>query len=166
METLENIIELLKLKPHPEGGFYRETYRSEGIINDRCLGVEYSGSRNHSTCIYYLLNNDAFSSFHKIVQDEIWHYYDGSPVALQMITPLGYHIEVIIGRDFSKGQVPQYVIPGGTWFGAKPVEPNSYSLFGCTVAPGFTFADFKQGDREELIQLYPQYSALIMEYTR
>jgi predicted cupin superfamily sugar epimerase len=165
MQSLENVIELLKLKPHPEGGYYRETYRSEGIIKQQCLSADYSGNRNFSTCIYYLLERNSFSAFHKIVQDETWHFYDGSPLALQMITPLGYHIEVILGRDIENGQVPQYTVPGGTWFAAKPLEAENYSLFGCTVSPGFTFADFRMADRNELISLFPQFTDLITEYS-
>lgn len=165
MRSVEEIIELLQLKPHPEGGYFREIYRSEGMIKHKCLGPEYTGDRNYSTSIYYMLDGNSFSAFHKIVQDETWHFYDGSPLALHMITPLGYHIEVIMGPEIEKGQVFQYTVPGGTWFAAKPVETESYSLFGCTVSPGFTFADFRIGDRNELISLFPQYTDLITEFS-
>ncbi|MBN2274773.1 MAG: cupin domain-containing protein [Bacteroidales bacterium] len=166
MTPLQTIIETLQLKPHPEGGYFRETYRSTGQISQEALGNAYSGKRNYSTCIYYLLTSDSFSAFHRIIQDEVWHYYEGSPIALHMISPQGDYLRVMIGRAFDKGQVPQYVIPGGTWFAASVEDSNSCTLSGCTVSPGFDFADFELGKRDELLKRFPQHREVITQLTR
>ena len=107
------IIEQLGLQPHPEGGYFKETYRSTGIISKNELGATYSGQRNYSTCIYFLLTSDSFSAFHRIKQDEIWHFYDGSALRLHMISDKGEHSMHIIGKNLSQGEVPQFVVPGG-----------------------------------------------------
>ena len=105
MNFIEEIIGSLKLKPHPEGGFFRETYRSENYINEDSLASNYKGKRNYSTCIYFLLTSDIFSAFHRIQQDEIWHFYSGSPIRLHTISKTGTHSEYIIGNDFTKEEV-------------------------------------------------------------
>ena len=136
MTVIEEIIKDLDLQPHPEGGYFRETYRSVGEIGHESLGNDYSGSRSYSTCIYFLLTSDTFSAFHKINQDEIWHFYDGSPVKIHMISEDGEYSHVIVGRDFSKGEKPQFVVPGHCWFAATVVNDHGYTLVGCTVSPG------------------------------
>ena len=163
--SIKNIIETLKLKPHPEGGFYKETYRSLETIPEESLSIKYKGERNHSTCIYFLLTSDNFSAFHRIKQDEIWHFYDGSPIRLHMISELGVHSEHIIGRDLAKGEIPQFVVPGGYWFAAEVINTNSYSLVGCTVSPGFSFEDFELITRKELITLFPDQEEIISKLT-
>lgn len=165
MTSLEDIIQKLQLKPHPEGGYFKETYRSLGEIDIESLGSEYNGKRNYSTCIYFLLTSDNFSSFHKVNQDEIWHFYDGSSIRLHVISEDGNYSEYKIGRDFSNGEVPQLVVPGGHWFAAEVSDNDSYSLVGCTVAPGFDFADFKLPSREKLVSIYPQHEILIDRLT-
>jgi len=164
MDKIEKIIKVLDLQPHPEGGFFRETYRSQGVINEDSLSVDYSGSRNNSTCIYFLLTSDSFSAFHRIKQDEIWHFYDGSPLTLYLISPEGDYSTVVVGRELDEGHVPQYVVPGGYWFGAT-VE-KEYSLVGCTVSPGFDFLDFELADRNELVLAYPGLYNEIVGLTR
>jgi uncharacterized protein len=166
MKRLDKIIQNLKLKPHPEGGFFRETYRSAGQINQDNLDSRYKGKRNYSTCIYFLLTSEAFSAFHRIRQDEIWHFYDGSPIKLHMISPDGEYSETVIGHDIDKGQVPQFIVPGGSWFAATVINKNDYSLLGCTVSPGFDFLDFELPYRNELILKYPQHKEIITELTR
>ena len=166
MKKLEQIIKHLNLKPHPEGGFFKETYRSDGFIVTNNLDSSYVDSRNYSTCIYFLLTSDTFSAFHRIKQDEIWHFYDGSPIVLHSISEDGKYEERLIGQDFDSGQVPQLVVNGGDWFAAKILDKNSYALVGCTVAPGFDFKDFELAPRQELIKKFPQYKELIMEFTR
>ena len=161
----QEIIEKLGLVPHPEGGYFKETYRSNNIIKDECLQVNYNGSRNYSTCIYFLLNSDDISAFHRINQDEIWHFYDGSSIRLHTISEEGKHREFLIGRNFSERQVPQLVVPGGHWFAAEVVEKNSYALVGCTVAPGFSFDDFELPERGVLLSKFPQHSELITKFT-
>lgn len=163
--TIQSLIERLDLKPHPEGGYYSETYRSANEIPGESLDSAYSGNRNHSTCIYFLLVSGKFSAFHKINQDEIWHFYDGSPVELHTIDTEGNHQKHMIGRDFKKGETPQLVVSGGSWFASKVVDGDSYSLVGCTVAPGFDFDDFQLAEREILIQQYPQHQDLIEAFT-
>lgn len=166
MEEADKIISRLKLQPHPEGGYFRETYRSTGEIAEDSLDSRFKGSRSYSTCIYFLLKAEEFSAFHKIHQDEIWHFYDGSPIRLHMITPSGEYSETIIGRDIEKGQVPQFAVPGESWFAAEVVNRNDYSLVGCTVSPGFDFNDFELPKREELLTLFPQHKEIIIKLTR
>jgi uncharacterized protein len=166
MNKVDTIIHKLQLKAHPEGGYFRETYRSEGMISKNELGEKYSGKRNFSTCIYFLLTTESFSAFHRIVQDEAWHFYEGSPLSLHMISPQGDYTRVIIGRNFEKDEVPQFVVPGGTWFAAEVASADSFSLLGCTVAPGFDFEDFEMGRREELIMLFPRLKEIISRLSR
>jgi predicted cupin superfamily sugar epimerase len=164
MKDIEAIISNLDLKPHPEGGFFRETYRSEGYVTEKNLGGTYKGNRNYSTCIYFLLTSDAFSAFHRIKQDEIWHFYDGSVLCLHMISPAGEYSTVLIGRDIENGQVPQFVVLGGYWFGAT--VGAGYSLVGCTVSPGFDFIDFELANRPELVCRFPKLTDIITQLTR
>jgi predicted cupin superfamily sugar epimerase len=165
MNSIENIINELKLEPHPEGGYFKETYRSLGEINEEHLEAGYEGKRNYSTCIYFLLTSGNFSALHRIKQDEIWHFYDGSPIRLHMISELGIHSEHTIGRDFKKGEIPQFIVPGGCWFAAEVINSNSYSLVGCTVSPGFSFEDFELKTREELVSLFPDKEKIISKLT-
>jgi len=165
MNDISKIIERLDLQPHPEGGFFKETYRSKGVINTDSLDLEYKSSRNYSTCIYFLLTSDNFSAFHKIKQDEIWHFYDGATIELHTISPEGNHEKHLIGKNFENGETPQLVVPGGYWFAAKVLGENSYSLVGCTVAPGFSFEDFDLAKREALISNFPQHKSVITKFT-
>ena len=165
MNQKEKIIKELGLKPHPEGGYFKETYRSEGTINKDSLDEAYNDKRNYSTCIYFLLTSDTFSAFHKIKQDEIWHFYDGSPIYLHIISETGEYSKHVIGRNFSKGEVPQLVVPGNAWFAATVANENDYSLVGCTVSPGFDFNDFVLPTRASLISQFPQHTAIISKLT-
>jgi len=165
MNKIEDIIKKLDLKPHPEGGYFKETYRSLGEINKDSLHIDYNGKRNYSTCIYFLLTSETFSAFHKIKQDEIWHFYDGSPITLHTISKTGDHLEHTIGRDFNKGEIPQLVVPGNHWFAASVINKNDYSLVGCTVSPGFDFSDFELPTSKELIAKFPSHKNLITEFT-
>jgi len=164
-KSVENIIRALKLKKHPEGGFFRETYRSSDRIEKDNLDKKYSGFRNYSTSIYFLLTSEHFSAFHRIKQDEIWHFYKGSAIHLHMISPQGQYYVQKIGSDLDQGEVPQYVVKGETWFAAEVIEQNSYTLIGCTVSPGFSFEDFELKSRNELVALYPRHEAIICRLT-
>ncbi len=126
--NIESIIRKLGLQPHPEGGFFRETYRSEGVIRSESHDALVLGERNYSTCIYFMITSEGFSAFHRIHQDEIWHFYDGSPVELHSITPEGIYKRTVIGRDIDKGEIPQFVVHGGTWFGATVINENDFFL--------------------------------------
>lgn len=164
-KNIQDIIDTLDLQPHPEGGYFKETYRSTGTINKQDLGKNYSGQRNYSTSIYFLLTSGNFSALHRINQDEIWHFYDGSPIRLHMITPEGIHTEHSIGKDLYKGEVPQFVVPGGNWFAAEVIGDNTFSFVGCTVSPGFDFDDFELTPRATLLQLFPDKATLITRLT-
>jgi len=164
-ESIDKIISALELEPHPEGGYYKETYRSLGEIKEESLGQVYKGKRNYATCIYFLLMSDNFSALHRIKQDEIWHFYDGSPIKLHVISELGNHTVHIIGRDLHNGETPQFIVPGGCWFAAEVINKNAYSLVGCTVSPGFSFEDFELKTRKELVSLFPDKEEIISKLT-
>lgn len=154
-------IEKLGLIAHPEGGYFKETYRSDGEIEKEALPERYTGNRSFSTAIYFLLKGNEFSAFHRIASDEIWHFYAGSSVTIHMILPDGKLKQVIVGPDIEKGECFQGIIPAGAWFGARVNEPDNFTLVGCTVAPGFDFADFELGKEKELKELFPQHTELI-----
>lgn len=166
MEEIQFLVRELNLLPHPEGGYYRETYRSPGVIPDFDLGNGQSSQRNYSTAIYFLLTQGNFSAFHRIRQDEVWHHYQGNAIRLHMIDPLGQYTEVLVGNDIEKGQHPQYMVPAGYWFASEVEEGGHYALTGCTVAPGFDFADFELANADQLINRWPQYRELIQRLTR
>lgn len=164
MDTIKTIVQQLGLQPHPEGGFYRETYRSADKMQPVHSG--YKGNRNCSTCIYFMLTSDSFSAFHRIRQDEIWHFYKGLPVGIHMISKEGLYSMIRLGSDFEKGEIPQFIVPGGTWFASEVLAENGYALTGCTVSPGFDFADFEMGNRQKLIDSYPHEAEIIRRLTR
>ena len=166
MLLVKDIVKKLDLQPHPEGGYYKETYRSEDIIRDTILGNEFNGPRNLCTGIYYLLESDDFSALHKINQDEMWHFYLGEAIELTMISEAGELSMVTIGNNVSNGEVLQFVVPKRNWFGARLLKANSFALVGCTVSPGFDFNDFKLGEREELLNKFPQHEDIIESLTR
>src|SRR5262249_35691939 len=145
------------------GGYYRETFRSPLALRD-LPWVGPGGERSASTAIYFLLPAGVFSAFHRVAADEVWHHYDGDPVALHTLDASG-HTVVQLGRDFAAGQRPQYVVRGGVWQAAIALG-DRYSLCGCTVAPGFDFADFVMPSRDELVAAFPEHAALIESLTR
>jgi predicted cupin superfamily sugar epimerase len=159
-------IKALDLAPHPEGGHYRETYRSVENIPQAALPRRYGGDRRFSTAIYYLLAGREISALHRIKSDEIWHFYAGTPLELAVIDPEGRLSIHVLGPEPSPGEAPQVVVPANCWFGARVRDPGSYALVGCTVAPGFDFADFDLGRRGDLISLHPQHRGCIERLTR
>ena len=165
MENINELVTALDLKPHPEGGYYKETYRSSGEITQDGLGSSYSGNRNFSTCIYFLLTSENFSAFHRIKQDEIWHFYSGSPIRLHIISASGEYSQRIIGNDILNGETPQCVVYGGDWFAAEVKDKNSFSLVGCTVSPGFSFEDFEMPSKQHLLTLFPHLKTVISQFT-
>jgi predicted cupin superfamily sugar epimerase len=166
MLTAEEIIQKLNLQEHPEGGYFKETYRSTGEISQDNLEDGYTGIRNYSTAIYFLLTSDNFSAFHRVRQDEFWHFHTGSPLELHMISEAGKCSSVIIGNDLEKDETPQFVVPGGHWFAAAVVDKDSYSLVSCTVSPGFDFDDFELAQRDQLIKHHPEHKEMIERFTR
>lgn len=165
-ERISYLVSTLDLNKHPEGGFYKEVYRSEQSIDRTCLPSEFSGNRHYATSIYFMLTSESFSAFHRINQDETWHFYEGSPIELHTISPAGNHTKYIIGADLSNGQVYQLTVPAKYWFASKVIEEDSYSLVGCSVAPGFDFDDFELANRSTMIKSFPNHEALILGFTR
>lgn len=135
MKNAEYWIEKLGLEKHPEGGWFKEVYRSEETTVAAHLPKRFKGERHHSTSIYFLLSSNTFSAFHRIKSDELWHFYDGSAVTIHMIDACGQYSHVTLGRNMDNGEVLQYAIPHGVWFGAEVIDEESFSLVGCTVAP-------------------------------
>ena len=166
MKKAEYYINKLGLEKHPEGGWFKEVYRSAEEIVKEYLPERFSGSRHHSTSIYFLLTSDTFSAFHRIKSDELWHFYEGSSVTIYMIDDAGNFSEVSLGRDIENGELLQYAVPHGVWFGAKVNSADSFCLVGCTVAPGFHFDDFELGEMAELLKMYPQHKEIIEKLTR
>ena len=148
-----------------EGGYFRETYRSEMTIAAAALPGEYAGDRNVSTSIYYLLTPDTFSAIHRVKSDEVFHFYAGDPVEMLQLHADGRGRIVIIGNDLAAGHEPQLVVPGGLWQGCRLIPGGKWALMGCTVAPGFDYADFTAADRAELIAEYPDHAELITALT-
>jgi len=154
--TAEELIRIYRLRPHPEGGFYRETYRSSG---------KTAGERNFCTAIYFLLPAGCKSRMHRLRSDELWHFYMGGPMTIGQVYPDGSVERVVLGGDASAGHVFQHVVPAGCWFGAYPEPGTKFSFVGCTVAPGFDFDDFEFGDRATLSEQYPNAKELIKKLT-
>ena len=157
-------IKQLQLKKHPEGGYFREVYRSSERILPTHLPKRYKSSRNLSTSIYFLLEGRQFSSFHLLQSDELWHFYDGSTVLLYIINQKGELIVKKLGRD--EDCELQLTIEKQNWFAAELEDKKLFALFGCTVSPGFEFEDFELGKRDELIKKFPQHSSLIKRLTK
>lgn len=154
------IIKFLQLREHPEGGFYREVYRSGETIGERCLPDRYTGDRAFGTAIYFLLTDSNISAFHRIRSDETWHFYAGQSLTLYQIDGVGELKTEVLGMDIFKGERPQITIDKETYFGAK-INGKGFCLAGCTVAPGFDFADFDMPGQEELLTRYPQHEGII-----
>lgn len=165
MIAVEELIELYQLQPHPEGGYFQETYRSDGIIPAQMLPKKFNGDRCYSTAIYFLLPEGTKSRLHRINSDEIWHFYlGGSMTLIQLHEEYGMK-EIILGSYVSSGEKLQYVVPAGWWFGSYPNPGSKYSFVGCTVAPGFDFADFEIGERSQLLKTFPNAADIINKLT-
>lgn len=152
--------ETLQLTQHVEGGSFRETYRASLVLQ------QPAGPRAASTGIYFLLEDGEFSAFHRIASDEMWHFYDGVTLHIYEIKPNGTLHVHRLGRDITQGEQLQLVIPAGSWFASSVEETGGFALVGCTVAPGFDFADFELAERAALSQLFPQHAGLIGLLTR
>ena len=163
MRTADYWVQKLNLLPHPEGGYFRETYRSSESIAAENLPIGFVGDRNHSTAIYFLLENGQRSVFHKIKSDEIWHFHDGDPLVIYIIEENGVLKELKLGITGDIDTFPQAVVPAGCWFAAEPI--GKYTLVGCTVSPGFDFSDFEMADRSQLIGEYPNLEDIIQKFT-
>jgi predicted cupin superfamily sugar epimerase len=160
------VVERLNLARHPEGGWYRETYRSAESIPADAVPDRFNGDRSVSTAIYFLLEKGDVSHLHRIKSDELWHFYSGAPLTLHLISQDGIYSKIVLGSGPAHGETFQAVVPAGYWFGAEVTGSGDYSLVGCTVAPGFDFADFEMGDRDELLQRYPEHAEVISLLTQ
>jgi predicted cupin superfamily sugar epimerase len=166
MPTPGELINAFKMQPHPEGGWYRQTYKANEKIASEALPERFSGDRNFSTAIYFLLEKGNFSAFHKIKSDECWHFYDGDPLNIYIIYPDGTLETTILGNDFENGQQFQFVVPAGCWFASRPAAGSDYCFVGCTVAPGFEFEDFEMAEVNSLEKQYPQHEEIIRQLCR
>jgi len=163
---MQELIDGLGLLPHPEGGYYRENYRSPELCPRRALPGRFPGDRCFSTAIYYLLGRGDFSAFHRIRSDECWHFYAGQALHLHVIDPDGAYKLARLGGDILRGEVFQEVVPAGCWFAAEPAPGSDFSLLGCTVSPGFDFADFELAEADALAALFPARAPVIKRLCR
>jgi uncharacterized protein len=167
-------IETLGLEPHPEGGYFRQTYKSDlkvtpwALLSSLPPGTipTIGRPRAASTAIYFLLNGETFSAFHRLKSDEMWHFYTGSPLMVHVIDPTGKYSSILMGSDPEAGQVFQAVVPAGCWFASHVADWIGCALTGCTVAPGFEFEDFEIGKRDELVREFPKHREIIQRLTR
>ena len=160
MSDIKKLVDFYKMESHPEGGWYKETYRSLQTTTINGLG-----ERNLMTSIYFLLESHQTSNFHIIKSDELWFYHSGSALTVHCIYPNGIYEKLNIGPDFENGQTYQALVPKGTIFGSTVDVTNSHSLVGCTVSPGFDFSDFKLFTRNELLEKHPQHQTIIEKLT-
>jgi hypothetical protein len=188
--SAQELVTQLGLEPHPEGGYFRETYRDALALSG--LPQRFSGPRSASTAIYYLLERGDMSALHRIHSDEVWHHYLGATLTVHVLHPASEHAParyeaLRLGKDLAAGERPQAVVPAGAWFGAR-LEPSAgtggqarhapdadqgcrdadanFVLVGCTVAPGFDFRDFELAQRDALLPQFPEHEALVRAMTR
>lgn len=166
MITADQLIREYGLLPHPEGGYYKETYRSTEAVEAAALPERFGGQRSFSTAIYFMLEQGNFSGFHKIKSDECWHFYAGQTLLVHIINGTGEWQTVKLGSNAGAGEVFQFVVPANCWFASEPDAATSFAFTGCTVSPGFDFADFELAKAEELISEYPQHAAGIRRLCR
>jgi len=184
--TAKELIRLLGLRPHPEGGYFAEVWRAPERLAVNALPPRYSGSRSLSTSIYFLLTHDTFSRMHRLRSDEIFHFYLGGPVEMLLLAPRSPDEKkgtgkngnegkknapggtVILGPDIAAGQRPQILVRRGTWQGARLVsrKKGAFALMGTTMAPGFEYEDYQEGDRARLVGEYPEFAKMICALTR
>ena len=159
-------IKHLQLEPHPEGGYFKETYRAKEGIAKAALPGRFGGDRSFSTAIYYLLQQGDFSGFHRIQSDECWHFYAGQTLLIHVIENNGNYFCIKLGNDVRAGETFQFVVPSTAWFASEPAPQSSFVLAGCTVAPGFDFGDFEMADRQSLLSSFPQHKQIIERLCR
>jgi uncharacterized protein len=162
-ERLRELIETLGLTPHPERGFYRETHRAP----ERVRSASHAGDRSASTAIYFLIGADEPITFlHRLASDEVFHLYEGGPLEVLRLMPDGSSDVARLGLDLARGERPQLVLSRGTWFGTELAAGATHCLIGCTVAPGFEFADFELADAAKLMRRYPEQRERIARMRR
>jgi len=162
----KEIIEKYEMSSHPEGGYFLETYRSSGNIEKESLPQNISGGkRSYSTGILFLLPQGTKSNFHRIKSDEMWHFYLGGAMTVVEIHDDGSKKETVLGQNILAGEKLQYVVPANCWFASFPNKESEYSFVGCTVSPGFDFADFELAKKQELGNLFPEHLDIIKKLT-
>ena len=166
MSRINLLIQQYNLKPHPEGGWYTQTYKSNELIGANALPARFGGDRSFSTAIYFLLGQGNFSAFHRIKSDECWHFYAGDPLLIYVIEGDGELKIISLGNDPEKGQTFQYVVPANCWFASRPAPGSEYCFAGCTVSPGFEFEDFELANANELSNAFPQHTDIIRQLCR
>ena len=165
--TAEEVKQFLQLRPlEPEGGFFHETYRSRWIAPIECLPEGVQGPRSIGTAIYYMITPESFSTLHRLPGTEVFHFYLGDPVEMLQLHANGETEIVTIGQDIAKGHQPQVVVRGGVWQGCRLAGEGKWALMGTTMSPGFDYADYETGNRNELIGQYPDMAEAIRRYTR
>lgn len=166
MESVDQLIALLGLKPLPvEGGYYAESYRSAESIPAGTVTGHDAGPRSVGTAIYYLLTPQTCSLLHRLKSDEVYHFYLGDPVELLQLRPDGSGEVALLGSQLSQGMRPQLVVPRGVWQGSRLRDGGRYALLGTTMAPGFDPADFELGRRTDLQPRYPAFTDLVLALT-
>ena len=166
MSIANQLIGRYDLKPHPEGGWYKQTYKSSEQTAAAALPGRFNGDRAFSTAIYFLLEKGNFSAFHRIKSDECWHFYAGDPLLIYIIEQTGELKVISLGNNFEKDQAFQYVISANCWFASRPAPGSEYCFVGCTVSPGFEFEDLELANATELSVVYPQHKSYIEELCR
>ena len=164
--SAKELIAQLGLIRHPEGGWFRECYRSRESVAASALPGRFGAARSFCTSIYFLLEHGYVSALHRIKTDELWHFYAGSPLTVHAVTPEGAHHSWQLGAHPAAGETFQAAVPAGCWFGAEVRGEGAFALVGCTVAPGFDFADFEMAERDLLLADHPQHRDLICRLTR
>lgn len=159
--TSAALIDFYQLELHPEGGYYKRSYTAKTILDKESLGGVFEGNRVISSAIYYLLAEGAFSAFHRIKSDELWHFYNGVALNIHVLHPNGKYELRKLGSSISNGESFQLTIEAGCWFASVPDSPDGFSFVGCTVSPGFDFADFELAKYESLAPIYPDQADLI-----
>ena len=164
--SAQEVIDILKLQPHPEeGGYFIETHRSDEMHDLENLPPRYDSARCHSTAIYYLLTPETYSHMHKLETDEIFHFYAGDPCEMLQLHQDGTSEVVVLGNDLTAGHKPQVLVPCGSWQGMRLLPSGTFGLMGCTVAPGFEFADYSHATRAELLSQHPEHEERIIRLT-
>ena len=164
----DEVKKILGLVPHPrEGGWYVQTYKAgERIAAEAFSAGRYGGARHTGTAIYYLLERGTFSEMHRLRSDEVFHFYAGDAVEMLQLEERGGGRVVRIGNRLDEGERPQVVVRRGIWQGSRLATGGAWALLGCTVSPGFEFADYEAGSRAQLCAEWPEFHQLIRELTR
>jgi predicted cupin superfamily sugar epimerase len=169
---VERLVRTLELSVHPEGGYYREIYRSTETVTRDALPSRFGGPRAFSTAIYFLVPSGTFSALHDIASDECWHHYEGDPLRVVTLDEAGVREDFVLGKALEGKERPFAVVPAGRVFGSFSEAPSDgrssvgFSLVGCTVAPGFDFADFRMESRAALLRRFPGHDAIVTALTR